>query len=326
MNFLLFGYDLDILHSVYDNDILDNGIFKTYDDILNEGVVYKDIEYAFGTWQVPEFTEVEVAKYFPSLKAFFYGAGTVQYFAKPFLHNNIRIFSAWGANAVPVAEYTTSLVILANKGFFKYENTFREKGREVAKLVQSYYPGNYKTKVGVLGAGMIGRMMIERLHSYDLTVLVYDPFMSEERAKELGVIKSDLNTIFSECQTITNHLAKNEKTNGLINYEHFSKMKDYTTFINTARGTIVNEADLKRAMRENETLVALIDVLDPNECRLKCDDIFSIQNIIITPHAAGSQTLETRRMGEYMKTQYNNLINNKPTKYEVVASDLETMA
>jgi phosphoglycerate dehydrogenase-like enzyme len=326
MKFLLFGYDLNILQSVYDNEILDNGIFKTHDDIINEGIIYKDIEYAFGTWQVPKFTEVEVAKYFPSLKAFFYGAGSVQYFAKPFLNNGIRVFSAWGANAIPVAEYTTSLVILANKGFFKYENTFRESGNKEAKRVQNCYPGNFKTKVGVLGAGMIGRMIIERLNSYDLTVLVYDPFMSDKRAKELGVIKSDLNTIFSECQTITNHLAKNEKTNGIINYEHFSKMKDYTTFINTARGTIINEQDLKRAMRENETLLSILDVLDPDEFRSNSDDIFNVPNIIVTPHAAGSQTLEIKRMGEYMQIQYNNLINNKPTKYEVVASDLETMA
>jgi phosphoglycerate dehydrogenase-like enzyme len=326
VKFLLFGDNLKTVQSVFDNDILDNGIFKNYEDIISEGVVYKEVEYAFGTWGVPNFSSDEIKQYFPSLKVLFYGAGSVQYFAKPFFMSKVRIFSAWAANAVPVAEYATSQVVLANKGYFKFENCFRESGRVEAKKLESQYPGNFKTKVGILGAGMIGRMMIERLNSYDLELLVFDPFMSEEQAKELGVKKSDLNTIFSECQTITNHLAKNEATNGIINYEHFSKMKDYTTFMNTARGTIVNEEDLKRAMRENDTLVAILDVLDPDEERSKDDDIFTIPNIIITPHCAGSQTLELKRMGDYMKIQYNNLIHNKDTKYEVLLSDLKTMA
>lgn len=326
MEFLLFGTDLKTVQSVFDSDILDNGVFKNYGDIISEGIVYNEVEYAFGTWGTPSFKEEEINKYFPALKAVFYGAGSVQYFAGPFLNSGVRIFSAWGANAVPVAEYATAQVILANKGFFRVENKFRECGRSQAREFVANYPGNFKTKVGILGAGMIGRLMIEKLKSYDLDLIVFDPFMSDEKAKNLGVKKSDLTTIFSECQTITNHLAKNDKTYGLINYEHFSKMKDYSTFINTARGTIINEDDLKIAMRENNTLTAILDVLDPNEERPITDDIFTIPNIIITPHCAGSQTLELKRMGEYMEIQYNNLIKGKETQYEVLLSDLEIMA
>jgi phosphoglycerate dehydrogenase-like enzyme len=156
--------------------------------------------------------------------------------------------------------------------------------------------------------------------------MVFDPFMSDEKAKELGVIKSDLDTIFSECQTISNHLAKNEKTNGLLNYSHFSKMRDYTTFINTARGSIVNEEGLKKAMRENPTLCSILDVIDPDEFRDKSDDLFSVDNIIVTPHSAGSQTRERKRLGKFMVDEYHAWINNQSLKYEVHLKDLETMA
>ncbi len=326
MKFLLFARDKEILNICYDEEFLNDGLYKTREQIIAEKIVYDDIEVAFGTWGVPKFSEEEIKKYFPSLKAFFYGAGSVQYFARPFLNCGVRVFSSWCANAIPVSEYTVSQIILANKGYFKFQNKYREEGFDVARETANHFPGNYKTKVGLLGAGMIGKLIIKLLQNYDLDLMVFDPFMSDEKAKELGVIKSELDTIFSECQTISNHLAKNEKTNGLLNYSHFSKMRDYTTFINTARGSIVNEEGLKKAMRENPTLCSILDVIDPDEFRDKSDDLFSVDNIIVTPHSAGSQTRERKRLGKFMVDEYNAWINNQSVKYEVHLKDLETMA
>jgi phosphoglycerate dehydrogenase-like enzyme len=326
MDYLLFAKDMNILEICYDKSFLDKGLFKTYDQIIKENIVYDKIEYAFGTWGVPSFTSAEIKRYFPALKAFFYGAGTVQYFARPFLQNGVRVFSSWGANAIPVAEYTVAQIVLSNKGFFKLQDTFSQQGHNAAKDIAAYYPGNYKTKVGLLGAGMIGKLVINLLKNYDLDILVFDPFMSNEKAAELGVIKSDLNTIFSECRTISNHLAKNDKTNGLITYEQFSKMQDYSTFINTARGSIINEEDLKKSLRENPTRTAILDVLDPNEQRDISDDIFTLKNCIITPHIAGSQTKERKRLGQFMVNEYKSLLDNQTVKYEVTLKDLETMA
>ena len=73
-----------------------------------------DCEIAFATWGMPVFSEEEIKEYFPSLKAVFYSAGTVQYFAKPFLNSGIKVFSAFAANAVPVAEYTFAQISLAS--------------------------------------------------------------------------------------------------------------------------------------------------------------------------------------------------------------------
>jgi len=323
---MLFGNDMETLEACYDTEFLKNGIFKTYDDILKEGAVYGTIEYAFGTWGVPLLSEAQIHTYFPSLKALFYAAGSVQYFARPFFHCGVRIFSAFSANAIPVAEFATSQILLANKGFFTIEHMEKRLGYTRTREIADHYPGNFRTKVGLLGAGSIGRLMIKLLHNYDLDLLVFDPFMSEEKAHSLGVTKADLPTIFSSCQTISNHLAKNEQTIGLLTYEHFSLMQDYSTFINTARGAIVNEEDLKRAMRENNTRFCLLDVLDPEEKRDIDDDIFTIENIIVTPHRAGAHTLERKRLGAYMEKDFSNVLHQRKTKYEVFVEDLATMA
>jgi phosphoglycerate dehydrogenase-like enzyme len=326
MKYMLVGNDMETLEACYDRDFLKNGIFKTYEDISKEGIVYSTIEYAFGTWGFPQLTEDEIHTFFPSLKALFYAAGSVQYFARPFIHCGVRIFSAFSANAIPVAEFAMSQILLANKGFFQIQQLEEKLGYAKTREIADQYPGNFRTKVGLLGAGSIGRLMIQLLHQFDLDLYVFDPFMSEERARELGVTKADLPTIFSSCQTISNHLAKNEHTIGLLTYEHFSLMKDYTTFINTARGAIVNEEDLKRAMRENSTRFSLLDVLDPREKRDIDDDIFTIENIIVTPHRAGAHSLERQRLGAYMEEDFDNVLHQRKTKHEVFIEDLETMA
>jgi phosphoglycerate dehydrogenase-like enzyme len=78
----------------------------------------KEVSFDFSTWSMPALDEGRIEKYFPALKAVFYAAGSVQDFAVPFLSRRIRIFSAADANVVPVVEFTTAQIILANKGFF----------------------------------------------------------------------------------------------------------------------------------------------------------------------------------------------------------------
>ena len=77
----------------------------TKDDVLSDPKKFKATEFIFSTWGMPAFTEEEIKSCLPSLKAVFYGAGTVQTFARPFLNCGVKVFSAWAANAVPVAEY-----------------------------------------------------------------------------------------------------------------------------------------------------------------------------------------------------------------------------
>jgi len=136
MKSIYLSEDTEIIKDVYN---MNEKVFVK-NDILSNPENFKDTEFIFSTWSMPTFTEEEIKEYLPSLKAVFYGAGTVQFFARPFLNLGIKVFSAWAANAVPVAEYTVAQIILANKGFFK---TMRYVDREGSRETFNKFPGNY---------------------------------------------------------------------------------------------------------------------------------------------------------------------------------------
>lgn len=299
-------------------DLTEKGEFKKRKDELQA------VDYVFSTWGMFPLTEEEIKEYLPNLKAVFYSAGTVQYFARPFLNLGIKVFSSWAANAVPVIEVASSLIILANKGYFR---------RRVKDIIgwnnsdpETKYPGNFETKVGLLGAGMIGRGVIEKLKTTDLDIYVFDPFLPDEKAKELGVTKKDLYWIFENCNIISNHLANNEQTKGIINITHLSKMGKSAVFINTGRGAQVVEKDLIKAMKDEPGRLAILDVTDPVEPPVPTSPLYKMKNVIMSPHIAGSIGYEHHRLAKYMYDESMRLINGENTKYEVTLKMLETMA
>ena len=291
-------------------------------DVLQDPENFRDTEYVFSTWGMPVFTEEEIKNFLPALKAVFYGAGTVQKFARPFLNCGVKVFSAWAANAVPVAEYTVAQIILANKGFFK---TMRYTDRAAARKEHGLFPGNYDVKIGIIGAGMIGKMVINKLKDYQLEVLVFDPFLPEETAVQLGVKKVTLPELFRECQVVSNHLANNAQTKGMLDGKLFESMLPYATFINTGRGAQVVEQDLIRVLKDRPDLTAILDVTYPEPPEPE-SPLYTLENCILTPHIAGSSGNEVRRMGVYMEEEYQRFLQARPCRYEVTMEMLETMA
>ena len=294
-------------------------------DVLADPTRFSDVEIAFSSWQMPVFTEEEIKACFPSLKCVFYGAGSVQFFARPFLACGVKVFSAWAANAVPVAEMTVAEIILANKGFFLSSRVFHKAGKPEATKVFSICQGNYGETVGIIGAGMIGKLVINMLKSYYLKVLVFDPFLSESDADALGVEKCSLERLFSESFVVSNHLANNAQTVGMLNYELFKLMRENAVFLNTGRGAQVVEDDLVRILREREDLTALLDVTYP-EPPVKDHPFYTLENCILTPHIAGSAGQEVRRMGAYMARELECYLNGDKCAYEVSLEMLKTMA
>ncbi len=287
---------------------------------------YRETAYLFSTWGAPRLTEQEIKTYLPKLEAVFYGAGSVQYFARPYLNCGVRVFSAWAANAVPVAEYTLAQILLANKGYFQLDRRYREGGFAAAGAYADRFTGNYGAKVGLLGAGMVGRKLISLLKPFEIETFVFDPFLSSDDAAALGVKKASLEEIFASCQVISNHLANNEQTKGILHYGLFSSMLPHAVFINTGRGAQVVEADLLRAMKEQPDRTALLDVTDPHEPLPEDHPFWDCPNILVTPHRAGSVVKETLRMGKTIYEQYCRLIAGEQPEYEVTLQMLETMA
>ncbi len=284
----------------------------------------KDVEVIFSTWGMPAFTEEEIEEFFPNLKAIYYAAGTVKSFARPFLEKGVRIFSAWKANAVPVAEYAIAQILLANKGFYQMPQRVREDYVEARRLSLKYV-GNYDAKVGIIGYGAISALVVDGLKKNKLDLYVCSSHMTKERAKELGVKLASMEEIFAECDVISNHLANTEKTVGVINKGLLSKMKDYSTFINTGRGAQVNEQELVEVMRGNPTLTAVLDVTFP-EPPASDSELYKVENIFITPHIAGSSGNEVRRMATYMLEEKERVDKGEAPLYEVDLKGLESMA
>jgi len=295
------------------------------EEVLRDPALFSDIAFIFSTWGMPEFTEDEIKLCFPSLKCVFYGAGSVQKFARPFLACGVKVFSAWAANAVPVAEFTVAQIILANKGYFLTNRLYHAEGRKSAGAAFKKCNGNYGETVGIIGAGMIGKLVIGMLKQYNLKVIVFDPFLPEEKAEKLGIGKCELHEVFERAFVVSNHLANNAQTKGMLRYDHFRRMRENAVFINTGRGAQVVEDDLVRVLRERPDLTALLDVTYPEP---PADDhpFYTLPNCLLTPHIAGSAGDEVARMGEYMLDEYRAFLNGESCKYEVSMKMLETMA
>ena len=155
---------------------------------------------------------------------------------------------------------------------------------------------------------------------------IYALFLKEqEKADKLGVELCSLERIFSECQVISNHLANNPQTVGMLNYELFKLMKPNATFLNTGRGAQVVELDLARAMAEKPDATAILDVTFPEPIQ-DGNPLLLLENVYLTPHIAGSQADEVHRMAEYMAEEFKAFTSGEPTKYEVSEKMLDTMA
>ena len=297
---------------------------KSFDELEARKEELQTVDYIFSTWGMLPLTKEQILEYFPKLKSVFYAAGTVQAFARPFLELGISVHSAWRANGVPVAEVTVSEILLANKGFF--QRRVRSRSEWSNQDPEYRFPGNYGTKVGILGAGMIGARVIELLRPYELDLYVFDPFLSDERAEALGVKKASLEEIFETCHIISNHLANKPETVGIIRRDLLERMSEYAVFINTGRGAQVDMAALVDEMRAHPKRLALLDVTDPEEPPKEGNPIYEVDNIILTPHIAGSIGYETHRMADFMYEEYRAVSGGEAPKHAVSLAMLETMA
>lgn len=299
--------------------------FTSIDHLEKRQTEFSKTEIIFSTWTHPVLTVQQIQTFLPNLKYIFYAAGSVKYFAKPYMNCGVRIFSAADENGVAVAEFCAAQILLSNKGYYQSMQIYSNGDPDKAHKYISAFPGNYGENIGIIGAGKIGRSLIGMLKNQKLKILVFDPYLPEEIAKTLDIELCSLDEIFEKCAVISNHLADNEQTKGILNYRHFSKMKPYATFINTGRGAQVIEDDLVRALREVTTRTAILDVTWPEPCN-DGHPFYSMPNVFLTPHIAGCMGNEVAKLGESMADEWDSIKAGKPSPAEVTENMLETMA
>ena len=275
----------------------------------------REVEVIFSGWGGPQM-DTAFLDAAPALKAVFYGAGTVRHLVTDaFWARDIQITTAAAANAVPVAEYTLAQILLSLKQMWYYADAY--KGTQL-RARDVPVAGVYGSTVGLISLGLIGARVAELLRPFDLHIVAYDPFVGAEAAAALGVELMGLDEVFAVADVVSLHTPWLKATEGLITGAHFARMKPHATFINTARGAVVREADMIAVLQERPDLYALLDVTYP-EPPAPDSPLFTLPNVIITPHIAGAMDHECRRMGRYMVEELERYLAGEPLRYALTA-------
>jgi len=200
----------------------------------------------------------------------------------------IIVINAPGANTIAATEHTLAMMLsLARKIPQAHQKTAAgEWDRNSFKGVELY-----KKTLGVIGMGKIGTEVAKRAKSFGMNILGYDPYLTEERAKKLGMTKASLELIARESDFITIHTPLTNDTRGLINDDYLSKTKKDVRFVNCARGGVIDEKALVRAIQAGHVAGAALDVFEKEPVA----DVELLQNpnIIVTPHL-GASTVEAQ--------------------------------
>ena len=171
--------------------------------------------------------------------------------------------------------------------------------------------------IGIVGLGAIGAALVKLLAPFNpAKVVVFDPFLADARAKELGVEKTDLASLLKTSDIISIHCPKTPETTDLIRGEHFALMKPTAYLINTARGGIVNQRALYEALRDRRIQGAGIDVFD-TEPPATDEPLLTLDNVVLSPHA-NSLTIECfRDIGLHITRNLTGLIAGAPPEFAI---------
>jgi len=287
---------------------------QTRESIAANPALLEQVEVIFSGWGAPKM-DAAFLKAAPNLRAVFYGAGTIGYFTSPeFWERGIVVTSAYAANAIPVAEYTLATILLSLKKFWSFASGVRQ-GQGWGDHTR-HVPGNFRSTVGLISCGMIGRQVTRLLKSFNLRCLVYDPFLGAEEAAMLGVELCSLDEIFQRSDVVSLHAPDKPETHGMITGAHFSQMKPGATFLNTARPRIIRQEELIEVLRQRSDLTAILDVCTPEPAPVD-SPLFALPNLILTPHIAGSLGPECRRLGAYMVEEFKRYLAGEPLQWQI---------
>ncbi len=205
----------------------------------------------------------------------------------------IVVANAPESNVVTAAEHTMALLLALAR------NVPQAYASLVAgKWDRSKFSGVelYEKTLGILGFGRIGQLVAQRARGFGMRVLAFDPFVSAERYRDLGVEKATSpEDIYAQADFITIHLPKTPETEGFLNAEAFAKMRDGVRVLNVARGGLIDEAALKDALDSGKVGGAALDVF-PSEPMTE-SPLFAYTNVVVTPHLGASTAEATDRAG-----------------------------
>jgi D-3-phosphoglycerate dehydrogenase len=205
----------------------------------------------------------------------------------------IVVANAPESNVVTAAEHTMALLLALARNISPAHQSLIE-----GRWDRSKYSGVelYEKTLGILGFGRIGQLVAQRARGFGMRVLAFDPFVSAERYRDLGVDKADSpEDIYAAADFITIHLPKTPETEGFLDAGAFAKMRHGVRVLNVARGGLIDEAALKDALDSGQVAGAALDVF-PSEPMTE-NPLFAYANVLATPHLGASTAEATDRAG-----------------------------
>jgi phosphoglycerate dehydrogenase-like enzyme len=276
-------------------------------------------------WGTPTFTPAVLAAA-TDLKLIAHSAGSIKkLLPPPVFEQGIQVTHAAVAIAPAVAEMTVLLILLALRQVHRLDRILKETGAWAATKAVGMGQELAGNRVGVVGAGYTGREVIWRLKALQAEVWVYDPYLSADRAKELGVFKTpDLETLFCDCPIVTMQAPPTAETERMVGARHFKLLRDGAIFINTARSLTVDQEAMLAEFQSGRISGAL-DVFDQEP--LPADSPFlRLDNVITTPHVAGASVQARYRQGQTIVDEIRRFVNGEGLRYRVTGEMLATMA
>ncbi|MHA7271037.1 hydroxyacid dehydrogenase [Arthrobacter sp. HLT1-20] len=261
----------------------------------------------------------------PALKYIFHAAGTVKsHVSEACWERGIQVSTAADVNAIPVAEYTLAMILLANKNILQLGRLLHLQRSPVNPEEEFPAMGNYRKRVGIIGASKIGRHVIRLLEPFDVEVVVADPFLDDAEATVLGVTPVSLEELAATCHVVSLHAPSLPSTLNLIDAGIIASFRPGATFINTARGELVDQDALLRRIEAGD-LFAVLDVTTPWE--LPADSVFySHPNVLLTPHIAGSLGTELERLAATAVDEAIRVARGEPLLFSLSAEQLQFTA
>lgn len=267
-------------------------------------------------WGSPPVTD-EVLAAASNLKVIAHAAGSVKgIINEHVLERGIKVSSASIAMAPAVAEFSLILTFLGLRPVHEYDFGMRRAVRHWNS--QDAFGVGWEiasSRIGVVGAGMVGRIYIRLAHGLSADVSVYDPYLSHEAAAELGATKLELAGLFQTCPIVVIHAPSTPETHHMIGVKELAMLPDNGYLINTARSWVVDQDALLAELRTGRIRAAL-DVFDEEPLPLD-HPLRQLPNVLLTPHIAGA-TMQTRiRQGECAVRDLTNAFAGQPLAHEV---------
>lgn len=192
-------------------------------------------------------------------------------------------------NTISAAEHTVALMLALSRNIPRGHRELMEGQWNRNALVGSEL---HNKTLGIVGLGKIGRGVMQRCRAFGMTILGYDPYIGQDLFNQEEVSMVDLDSLTQKADYITLHVPLNDSTRDLFNYERFSTMKPTARIVNVARGGIINEADLAKALNEDIICGAAIDVFAAEPLGIS-HPLVKAKNVVLTPHL-GASTHEAR--------------------------------